>query len=88
VARGEVRAERLAQSLELCARINDGLAFGCAEYSFDDRVVLLRDSLPFTGNDLDGRLSRASARLLQLGAHYAPAIRATLDGTSATEAGE
>src|SRR5438093_7486329 len=34
VYRGTVSIEREPAILELCARINDGLVFGCAEYSF------------------------------------------------------
>src|SRR5580765_5638365 len=35
VSRRVVPPERETAILELCARINDGLNFGCAEYSFD-----------------------------------------------------
>ena len=78
--------EREAAVLELCARINDGLVFGCAEYSFDDRALVFRDSIQLAYGDMRDLLTNVSARLLDLGSRYLPAIRATLAGTSAIEA--
>jgi hypothetical protein len=86
VSRGSVPAEREAVIFELCARINDGLVFGCAEYSFDDRVLVFRDSVQLGYGKMPDLLASVSARLLDLGSRYSPAIRATLAGTSAIEA--
>lgn len=86
VNRGSVPAESEAAILELCARINDGLVFGCAEYSFDDRVLVFRDSVQLENGNLADMLTNVSARLLDLGSRYSPTIRATLAGTSPSEA--
>jgi hypothetical protein len=86
VSRGSVPAEREVAILELCARINDGLVFGCAEYSFEDRALAFRDSIQLGYGNMPDLLTGVSARLLDLGSCYSPAIRATLAGTGATEA--
>jgi hypothetical protein len=86
VARGTVPAEREPAVVELCARINDGLVFGCAEYSFSDQAFVLRDSFETGKNSWDDELTPRTARLLELGSHYSPALQAVLGGTSAAEA--
>jgi hypothetical protein len=85
--RGTVPAEREAAIIELCARINDGLIFGCAEYGFANRTFAFRDSVPVVGHsELKDALSDLTGRLLKLGARNWPAIAAVLGGASATEA--
>ena len=86
VGRGTVAADREAAILELCARINDGLAFGCAEYSFNDRTLVFRDSVQLGYGKMSDLVESTSARLLDLGSRYAPAVRATLAGSSPAEA--
>lgn len=85
-ARGTVPVEREPVVVELCARINDGLVFGCAEYSFSEQVFMLRDSFDTGKNDWDDELTSRTARLLKLGEHYSPALQAVLGGRSAAEA--
>ncbi|HYW71713.1 MAG TPA: YbjN domain-containing protein [Pyrinomonadaceae bacterium] len=81
VSRAEVPAERRHSIFELCARVNDGLTFGCLEYSFSDAALMFRESA-----DLDacGPLAQViheiSARVLDLGRRYRDAIEATLKG--------
>ena len=79
--RATVPAERETAVVELCARINDGLVFGCAGFDFDERVVVFRESCEFTDDSPPGTVERATARLLQLGTRYAPAVAAVLAGT-------
>jgi hypothetical protein len=86
VVRAPVPAEREGAIVELCARINDGLVFGCAEYSFSERRLALRDSVQLGNGAIADQLTSASARLLDLGSRYAPAVRAALGGASAAEA--
>lgn len=80
--------------LELCARVNQGLPFGCLEYSFDDRVLVFRDSVDLDWGPVDRLIGSTTARVLNLGKRYAPAIRATLaggkpaDAVQKSEAGE
>jgi hypothetical protein len=81
VDRRRVPFAREAAILELCSRINDGLLFGCAEYSFNDRTVVFRDSIQLGPLNLKDLLPGISARVLDLGSRYAPAIGATLGGT-------
>ena len=85
VARGVVTAEREPAVIELCARINDGLVFGCAEYSFTDQAFMLREAFEAGKNSWDSELTPRAARLLELGSHYAPALQAVLGGASAAE---
>jgi hypothetical protein len=86
VSRGSVPADREFAVFELCARINDGLVFGCAEYSFDDRALVFRDSVQLGYGKTPDLLASVSARLLDLGSRYAPAVGATLAGKSPAEA--
>ena len=86
VCRGKVPSEREAAILELCARINEDLLFGCAEYGFDDRTVAFRDSMQLSYGPIAGLVASTTQRLLQLGSQYAPAVRAALAGSSAVEA--
>jgi hypothetical protein len=86
VWRGTVPPEREAAILELCVRINDGLLFGCAEYSFLDRTVVFRDSVQLTYARIADLVSSVTDRSLHLGSRYAPAVHATLAGRPAAEA--
>lgn len=81
VSRAVVPAERETAILELCARINDGLNFGCAEYSFDDQTIVFRNSADLgTCGPLAKVLGDATSRVLGLGRRYRGAIEATLKG--------
>lgn len=80
MVRDEVPAERREAAIELCARINDGLFFGCLEYGFKERTLTFRDSFPMSAGTVAALLPECSARILGLGAHFSPAVRATLAG--------
>jgi hypothetical protein len=83
----EVPAKRLAAVMELCARVNQGLPFGCLEYSFPDRVLLFRDGSDLdTCGPLDEVISDTTLRVLNLGRRYAVAIEATLNGDKPEDA--
>jgi len=87
VSRGVVPPEREPAILELCARINDGLNFGCAEYSFDDQTVVFRNSVDLrTCGSLEEVVHHATSRMLSLGKRYSNAIANTLKGTNPKEA--
>lgn len=86
VTRGSVPAHREAAILELCARINDGLVFGCAEYSFDEKTLVFRDSTQLGCGKLSDLLNLVTARLLDLGSRYSAVIQTTLAGMSPEEA--
>jgi hypothetical protein len=75
-----VPVKRRAAILELCARINEGLPFGCAEYSFDDRIVVFRDSVDLDWGPLGPLVGNTTSRVLNTAARYAPAIRGVLKG--------
>ena len=78
-----VPAKRCVAILELCARINEGLPFGCAEYSFGEKVVVFRDSADLGWQAVDEVVKSCTARSLNLGRKYADSIRSTLaDGKS------
>src|SRR4051812_30160792 len=67
VSRVVVPPEREPAILELCARINDGLNFGCAEYSFDDQNVVFRNSVDLrTCGALEEVVHHATSRMLSL----------------------
>jgi hypothetical protein len=86
VNRSAIPPEHEGAILELCARINDGLSFGCVEYCFDDRTVIFRDSADLQYGALVELVMSTSTRLLDIGSRYAPAIRATLTGSTPLEA--
>ncbi|WP_124602041.1 YbjN domain-containing protein [Burkholderia sp. Bp8963] len=86
VGRERIPANREAIIFELCARINDGLIFGCAEYSFSDCALVFRDTAPVGAGNLKEILTDLSGRVLNLGARYRPVIAAALAGSSAIEA--
>src|SRR5262249_42978102 len=80
VSNATVPQPRQTAILELCARINEGLPFGCLEYSFSDRVLVFRDSADLDWGPLDQVISRTTSRVLNLGQKYATAIQSTLEG--------
>lgn len=86
VTRGSVPEARKDAILELCARINDGLIFGCAEYSFEEGIFVFRDAITLECGKLSELLSLVTARLLDLGSRYSAAIQTTLAGMSPEEA--
>ena len=89
VHRTVVPPEREPAILELCARINDRLNFGCAEYSFDDQTVNFRNSADLrTCSPLQQVINDATSRVLSLGKRYAGAIAETLEGSNAKDAVE
>ncbi len=87
VSRAEVPPEREPAILELCARINDGLNFGCVEYGFDDQTVSFRNSVDLrTCAPLPDVVRHATSRMLGLGKRYSGAITKTLKGAKPKEA--
>lgn len=86
VGRPVVPAQREGAILELCARINDGLVFGCAEYGFDERTVTFRGATDLRYGPLAELVANTTTRVLDLGARYSEAIRATLAGTPPADA--
>lgn len=84
--RGNIPEKQVGAIVELCAYINDGLIYGCAEYSFSDRVLAFRDSVSLEYGDTAAVLTDLSQRVFTLGSHYANAVAAVLAGASAVEA--
>jgi hypothetical protein len=76
----QVPSKRQLAILELCARVNEGLPFGCLEYSFSDHILVFRDSADLHWERLDEIINDTTARVLNLGHKYATAIHATLQG--------
>ncbi len=87
---GKVAIEVKEQTafLELCARINEGLPFGCLEYSFVDRIFVFRDSADLDWGPLDKIIGGTTSRVLDLGQKYASAIKDTLQGEKPEKAVE
>lgn len=86
ITHGTVPAHREAAVIELCARINDGLLFGCAEYSFGESTMHFRDSVQLGHGTITDLIESITGRVLGLGSRCAPAVRETLAGASAAEA--
>ncbi|EYF01856.1 YbjN domain-containing protein [Chondromyces apiculatus] len=80
VCREEVPATRRAAVLKLCALVNDGLSFGCLDYSLESGALAFRDHADLLFGPLDVALRRATGRLLSLAQQIAPAIHGTLHG--------
>jgi hypothetical protein len=76
----KVKARRQIAILELCARINEGLPFGCVEYSFSDHVLVFRDSADLSYGPVEEIVNGTTARVLNIGQKYSKAIHATLRG--------
>jgi hypothetical protein len=85
-SKNEVKAKRQTAILELCARINEGLPFGCVEYSFSDHIIVFRDSADLTWGPLDEIVNGTTARVLNIGQKYSAAIHATLQGIAPKDA--
>lgn len=86
--REKVPAQKLPEMLEFCARVNDGLVFGCLEYDFSDQTLSFRDSSEVDAEAFDVAIQRLTSRLLSLGERYRVAIASVLAGTSAFAACE
>jgi hypothetical protein len=80
VGRTTISSQKQLAILELCARVNEGLPFGCLEYSFGDCILVFRDSADLDWGPLETVIGGTTARVLNLGRRYAPAIQSTLDG--------
>ena len=80
ISRPEVPAPRLPAVFELCARVNQGLPFGCLEYAFGDRLLVFRDSTDLDWGPPDLVIKGTTSRVLNLGKRYAMAIKAVLEG--------
>lgn len=80
VSKEKVPVKRLPAILELCARINESLPFGCLEYSFGDRVLVFRDAADLDCGLLEKVVKDTTMRVLNLGRRYVSAIEATLKG--------
>jgi len=85
-SRMEVPPGKTSTLLELCARINDGLGFGCAEFSFADQQVVFRDGADLQGQGLEDIVSVTSARLFSMAMRYGPAVNRVLAGDAPAEA--
>lgn len=72
--------------LELCARVNESLPFGCLEYSFGERVLVFRDSCDLDWGPLVALIEGTSSRVLNLAKRYAPAIAAVISGEAPADA--
>lgn len=83
LVRRRVPADRQQAALELCARVNDGLTFGCLEYAFSDQTLSFRDSSEVEGRGLDAAIRRTTSRVLSLGQRYFLAVDRVLSGVSA-----
>ena len=81
-----VPSKRQQAILELCARVNEGLPFGCLEFSFSDHILVFRDSSDLYWDHLDEVLNDTTARVLNLGRKYAESIHATLQGEKPNDA--
>jgi hypothetical protein len=86
VGRQIVPERRETNVFELCARINEGLPFGCLEYSLGSRVLVFRDSADLNWGKLNEVIEGTTARTLNLGRRYAKAISLVLDGKKPEDA--
>lgn len=86
VGKEVVPIERQTAVLELCARVNEGLPFGCLEFSFQDHVLVFRDSASLEWGFLDAVIAGTTARVLNLGQRYGRAIQSVLDGEKPEDA--
>jgi len=82
VTKEKVDAQKYPPILELCALINQGLPFGCLEYSFDDKVLVFRDSSDLDWGPLDKIVGGTTSRVLNLGRKYAATIKLVIEGES------
>jgi hypothetical protein len=82
VSKVAVPAGKRPQVLELLARINQDLPFGCAEFSFDHNVVVYRDSADLDWGPIERLVGGTTTRALTTGQRYAKALEQTLAGTA------
>jgi hypothetical protein len=80
VGKQAVPPKRKSAMLELCARVNEGLPFGCLEYSFGEHILVFRDSADLDWGPTDKIVGELTSRVLNLGKRYVGAARLTLDG--------
>ena len=86
VGASQVPAPLVPAVLELCARVNQGLTFGCLEFAFDDAVLVFRDSCDLDWGPLEQLVDGTTARVLNLGGRYAVAIAQVLEGVPVVDA--
>lgn len=86
VGRIAVPARRKGAVFELCARVNEALPFGCAEYSFVDDVVVFRDSADIEWGPFEELVVGTTQRALNLATEYGPAVAETVAGKAPAEA--
>jgi len=86
VGASQVPAPLVPAVFELCARVNQGLPFGCLEFAFDDAVLVFRDSCDLDWGPLEQLVDGTTARVLNLGERYAVAIDEVLRGVSVVDA--
>ncbi|MBO2011553.1 hypothetical protein [Hymenobacter negativus] len=86
VGRVTIPVRKLGAVLKLCALVNEGLPFGCLEYSFGERILVFRDSADMGWGPLAQVVVDVTERTLNLGRRYADAIQAVLEGTNPQEA--
>jgi hypothetical protein len=80
VGRQKVSPRRRTAILELCARVNEALPFGCLEYSFGENVLVFRDSTDIDRGPLEQLIGGTTSRVLNLGERYGPAVQSVLKG--------
>ena len=81
-----IAADKTAAALETCARVNEGLPFGCLEFAFQERVVVFRDSADLDWGPLAQVAEDTTSKTLNLGRRYAKAVTAVLEGSSPKQA--
>lgn len=81
-----VEIEERDKVLELCARVNENLIFGCLEFRFEERMLVVRDSIEIKIDTLDDEIERLTLRVFHLAKKYSIAIRQTLSGISPEKA--
>ena len=86
VGKNKVVPGQRAVFFELCARVNEALPFGCLEYSFDEDILVFRDSTDLDWGPMDALVEGSTARVLNLAESYAAAIANVLKGVSPKDA--
>jgi hypothetical protein len=86
VTRERVTPQLEGPILELCARVNESLPFGCLEYGFGERVLVFRDSCDLDYGPLGTLVEGTTSRVLNLAKRYAPAIASVTSGSAPADA--